>query len=69
MDSPNLTRLGNLLVDLKAVSAVAPLWLDDNHTEIHGYHVVTTGGVLKVEDAETVEALRQQFYEPQTSHM
>jgi len=63
-DTTNLTRLGQLLIDLKTVSAVAPILFDDNAARVCGYRIATTGGVLEIKDAESSEAIRQQFYEP-----
>ena len=60
-DTPNLTRLGNLLIDLNAVRAVLPVQ-GDTPEDCHGFDIMTSGGALKVYDNETTEAVRRQFY-------
>jgi hypothetical protein len=60
MGSLSLTLLGDLLIDLNTVCAVAPIQgtLEDGL----GFHIVTTGGVVEVMHEETIEAVRQHFY-------
>jgi hypothetical protein len=64
-ETPNLTRLGHLLIDLNALCAVLPLQ-GDTPADCHGFNIVTNGGVLQVYDSETAEAVRQHFYEGAT---
>ena len=60
-ETPNLTRLGCLLIDVSAVRAVLPLQ-GDTPEDCGGFNIVTSGGVLQVYDAETTNAVREQFY-------
>jgi hypothetical protein len=67
METPNLTRLGHLLIDLKTVCAVAPLQ-GDTPEGCDGFNIVTNGGVLQVYDTDTANAVREKFYQSRRLH-
>ena len=60
-DTPNLTRLGHLLIDLNAIRAVLPLQ-GDAPEDCNGFNIVTNGGTLQVYDTATTNAVRERFY-------
>ena len=60
MDTPNLTRLGHLLIDLNAVRAIAPL--RDDPSDGYGFRVLTIHGAFDVKDQESSEAIHRHFY-------
>ena len=62
-----LTRIGDVLIDLSQVIAVAPIPISPGGSIPEGVRVVTRGGVLDVLDEHSRAALWQHFYPHDTN--